>query len=403
MYSLLLQQRDLSWNYRKIYMILFAAYLLLKPFYMFQSGLPQASDMILTFLVFLSFFTLQKDIFSQNAFILMGSVFFYYSAVVNLIWGIVLGGEFELVGNSVFYLYNLIVSVVFIDMAAKMGKPLLMKMAFYAIAFSVIIQCFLIPFFMQNHGIRTTLMFNNPNQLGYFGLLSLAILIVAASELKVPPLLFFTSILGTLILILISLSKAAMISGVFTILLFLVVKKRKSIGAVITKRYLMLFVGLLLVLFLLNANSILHSPFVQDIVGRLDSIGQQSDDSLAGRGYDRIIKHPYYIFLGAGEGLYSRFQARFEMHSTIGNILFSYGIVGLTLFAFFLYKAVSGLRLSQTYPLYAVLIFGLTHNGIRNTLLWLLLVLLYVQKTNTGGTREVDGRIVDHPTRSKSV
>src|SRR5918994_582076 len=80
--------------------------------------------------------------------------------------------------------------------------------------------------------------------------------------------------------------------------------------------------------------------FSIDLVDRVDSrlgtIGEQGDDSLAGRGYDRIWRHPEHLVFGAGEGAGLRFTEFGglvkEMHSTLGTVLFSYGIVGFSLF-----------------------------------------------------------------------
>ncbi|RAP77486.1 O-antigen ligase family protein [Paenibacillus montanisoli] len=382
MQSLLVQERGLSYNQKKLFSVLLTCYLILKPFYIFNSGLPQFADAILMVMMFISMLKLERDTLRHNSFLSWGVVFLYYSVIVNVIWGILLGGKLGLAMNSIFYLFNLIVTIVFINVSLKLGKADFMKVLFYATGYSVLIQCALIPFFLQKNGIRTTLMFNNPNQLGYFGILSLAILLVTSPKLKLKPFFFFLSILASFALILISLSKAAIISGLLTIFLFLIFKTHNA-DIRKTKKYLLVLIIVLVTLVSLNAKIIVQSQFAQDVVARMDSIGHDNDDNLEGRGYDRIYNYPYYVFLGAGEGLVGRFNAHKEMHSTIGNILFSYGFVGLTLFAVFIYHAVSKLKFAMTYPLYTVLLFGLTHNGIRHTYLWLLLVLLFISKTNT--------------------
>jgi hypothetical protein len=106
------------------------------------------------------------------------------------------------------------------------------------------------------------------------------------------------------------------------------------------------------------------------------SIGHDSDDSLEGRGYDRIWKHPEYWIFGAGEGEYYRFGVGMEFHSTLGNLQVSYGILGLGLFLIMLFLIMRHDRYQNAYIILFLMMYGLTHNGIRNTLLWILLGLL---------------------------
>src|SRR5262249_31537568 len=117
----------------------------------------------------------------------------------------------------------------------------------------------------------------------------------------------------------ISLSKAAILS--FGLLMCLHFTKNPKLLVVI--------VALSLPIVALTS----ASGLADRVSERIEAIGQQTDDSAAGRGYNRIIDYPQYLILGAAEGGYDRFvNIHLELHSTLGTIFFSYGIVGSCLF-----------------------------------------------------------------------
>ncbi len=78
------------------------------------------------------------------------------------------------------------------------------------------------------------------------------------------------------------------------------------------------------------------SPLAASVTQRFSSIGKKSSDSLEGRGYDRIWRYKQNLLFGAGEGADYRFGRAIEMHSTLGTVLFSYGMPGFLFFCRFL-------------------------------------------------------------------
>ena len=102
------------------------------------------------------------------------------------------------------------------------------------------------------------------------------------------------------------------------------------------------------------------------IESRFESIGIQTDDSLAGRGYERIWLHPEMNLLGGGEGAVWRWESsmrnKTEIHSSWGTILFSYGIPGVILMAVFFWRLVPRLGLASLIPFGAVFLYGITHS-----------------------------------------
>jgi hypothetical protein len=95
----------------------------------------------------------------------------------------------------------------------------------------------------------------------------------------------------------------------------------------------------------------------------------QSDDSLAGRGYDRFWRFPEYLIFGAGEGDFQRFAGMYdvEIHSTLGSLVFSYGIVGAGLAVLATLMTIERRPAGLLY-LMPAMAYGVAHNGIRQPL-----------------------------------
>ena len=94
-----------------------------------------------------------------------------------------------------------------------------------------------------------------------------------------------------------------------------------------------------------------------------------------------MVEHPEYLPLGAGEGAFGRLTdlREKEFHSSPGNILMSYGVVGLALlFAFFL-VVFRDLTCINLFYFGLIMLYGVTHMGMRDTMLWIFLGLVYVQ------------------------
>jgi hypothetical protein len=122
---------------------------------------------------------------------------------------------------------------------------------------------------------------------------------------------------------------------------------------------------------------------IQGLQRRVALLSRNPDDplSLWKRGYSRLVEHPEYLALGAGEGDFGRLTTRNEkeFHSSLGNILMSYGVVGLgLLLAFFFVVFQSSPRINLFY-FGLIMLYGVTHMGMRDTMLWIFLGLVYVQ------------------------
>jgi hypothetical protein len=364
------------------------SYVVLKPYYLFPSGLPQMGDMLvamaLPFALLLPRPRQSEDTRRLQFYLIL---FCCYAALVSLGWTFALMNP-RVALYATYYAFNLCLMVVCLRIGMLYPRETLLTIA-YAIALSAVVQAALSGLSHDASKLRQIASFNNPNQLGYWSLLSLCMLWSIAGKIRVKWYVAVPAALCLIYMAAIALSKSAMISiAVLCVLHF--AKKPK-----------LLFIGLLALApaYLVLENTVL----VENISYRLGNIGQQQDDSLEARGYDRIWNHPEYIIVGAGEGALYRFADKsesdalysedldidafdkkkginqyHELHSTIGTILFSYGIVGLITFGaalLCLYRISSAGRFLYLLPPF---LHGLTHQGLRFSFLWLLFSVLAI-------------------------
>lgn len=366
--------------------LLWSTYLLLKPFYVFDSGLPQPADFLLAALAIGVFMRGQVVLARRHvSFTLWACLFFVYVSLVNGAWAVILSSPVSLVQTLSFYTFNFVATIVFFTYYQASGRRLLLYTG-NAVAASLLMQALLmIPGIAGYSGGRIVAYFNNPNQLGYFALLGMALLVVLACKVRISQPLLLGSFMAGLLLLSISLSKAAMVSAILLV---------PALWPLLTQNSRRVLAFTLLLSILLTQLQFISPgghPLVTAVTQRLSSIGVDGDDTLAGRGYDRIVNHPEYLFLGAGEvAIGSRdfdSSIALELHSTLGNILFSYGVIGLWLFLALIAEALRGKRWVEWLPIMSVMAYGLTHNGVRHTWLWILLAVTLVEKGDDGSSR----------------
>lgn len=372
--------------------VLLFLYVLLKPFYLFPSGNPQIADFIMLVLIAYTFlFRVNQLQRKYLFFVLLTLAFLYDILLVNGLWAIALGGAMEVFESTKWYWYNgaVLLTVVVLGQLEPRAYA---QWLFWSVACSLAVQtlALLLGLAPGEHDFRQSLFFNNPNQLGYFGLLCLGICLFCARFFPVRAIYLFLVIGCSLSVIAASLSKAAIVSAVLMYAAFLFVSSKertglfwKNVVCVLACFFLLFCVSLYT-----NENVLHEATMYTQVKERLETLGEDSDDNLASRGYDRIANHPAYMFFGAGEGQYERFESSIalELHSTVANLFFSYGLVGTLLFFLLLYAGVRGHRLYSWYPLFFQIVYGLTHNGIRETLFWILLALYCVTAGMSSGS-----------------
>jgi len=369
-------------NKSRIIHLLYTLFLVLTPFYFWRSGIPQIADFIFVLLVVTYLFKIDFLITlipASRNFLLTGLLFAFYVLCVNLIWSIILSTTELFLLRSTYYMYNLLVCGVTVALYVEYREKFI-YFIFKTVWLSLTIQ-FLIYLVMGGLADkRMTIFYNNPNQLGYFALLSACLIIFASSKIRVKLTMVISGLMFAFILISASQSRGALLSFFGLVLLFLVSKSKKDLK----KKLYLVFILASVAIFVVyqTTNVIQDNRLLQTVQMRIESIGTRPYDSPEGRGYYRITEYPNYWIFGAGEGEWqrfdstSKFHSTSEFHSTIGNIQVSYGIIGSLLFFLMIYYALKNDRFMSWYLIIAILFYGLTHNGIRISLFWILLALM---------------------------
>ena len=358
---------------------LWSCVVLLFPFYVFDSGIPQPAD----WLGFLLLPMLVRDWNGRMSPPLVRPLkslvmFLLYVIAVNVVWSFALfsfsiNAKDGFLMSPTFYIFNGLLFFTFLLMFQRYGEFLLWLTVRLVLA-SAFLQL-LISFVARSALGRSMVMFNNPNQLGYYALLSACIILLGQKRLKLSTLQVTAGLAACSYLALLSASKAAL-GSIGALGIVLLISKLRTV----------IVVGLVFAALVFTANP--FSAAIERAQQRIEN--DRSHGFVEDRGYDRITAFPEYWVMGAGEGAYHRFIGiskigAHELHSSMATLFFCYGIVGTLLFAMFLWGVMSRAELRAWLIVGAALTYGMTHQGLRFRLLWLLLGMVC-------GLREIASR-----------
>jgi hypothetical protein len=338
-------------------LLVFSTYFLLKPFYFVSSGKPQPGDFLAMVLLgtILTVGTAQHQPRTTRL-LFFASLFVAYAALVNMSWALLLGNV-DLLWGPLFLAFNLALFCLCLLMADCYGERFF-RYTLVAVGTSLILQA-LLSQVAPTATRRQVIFFENPNQLGYWTLLSTSIFFLCTLRIRVHWAIKLVVTCASLYLVALSLSKAAIAAMLALCGLVFVVRPR----------YLMLLLPIAALAPIVLAGTQLED----NLLWRFDTLGQ-ADDNLAVRGYSMLFDFPQYLFFGAGEGAFERFRvwSSREFHSTLGTILFSYGMLGLTFFGLLIHRIYREAGLYRCAVLAPAFLYGATHQGLRFSLLWAL-------------------------------
>lgn len=334
----------------------------LYPIYLFDPGLPQVSSAVVILAILVALAAGFRVPVGSYPFVKYLGWFLWYVCVVNITWA-VLSDSFRMLIPPFFYLFNGMVFILGLCLYERAGIRFL-RVTQHAFAFSVLAQLVLLLILGPSTG-RETIFFANPNQLGYFALVSAAVVLTLADRLGTPTWYRGATLGMCLFLVMVSTSFAAI--GGFALLLMLALQRRPGM-------LVLAALGFVVLLSMWEADL-----FITKRIG-YEKGELEGTSFMASRGYDRILNHPEHIFVGAGEGNYRLYRSsigKHEIHSSFGTLLFCYGIIGTTLFVLFLIflARTAGLRYAQY--LVPVFLYGIAHQGLRSTMLWIFIATLY--------------------------
>ncbi len=375
-------------NYKrieKVVLTLLFLYFALKPIYIFKSGMPQIADFCLVF-VFLLLITHKKtytvnkeQITKINKIIKCFYPFLIWIVIISFFWTLILS-KFSLMKPILFYLFNLMSIYIIKELYFIYNKEIIYKITKY-VSLSCIIQFILSLIFYAGSG-RATVLFNNPNQLGFYALLCCTYII--SLEDYSNKKMFFVSLLSSVYLVLISLSKAAIIGSFGLLFVYFVFKLKNKV-----LKFLMVII--LFFIFLLGYDRVIYNslnnvPLFHSVIYKIENMNNENDSSLStGRGYDRLKEIGIEIIYGVGEGDFYRFStlSGYEIHSGYASIICYYGLIGFILLLYFVFKLLSN-NPKFYLLLFGVFLYGFTHQIWRNTFLWILLFIMCVYNKKNG-------------------
>ncbi|HUP92437.1 MAG TPA: hypothetical protein VM074_09335 [Solimonas sp.] len=355
-------------------LLLWMAALVSFPFYVMSSGSMQISSVLLLLTMAATLLQLRRrglPLFSAESLPLvkMLAAFVFYAAVLSLVWAIVLS-DLDVAAAPGYYTFNLMV-VILVTSLYRLHGLRLIRLTRWVIFGSIALQ-FCLSFTFADRGFRELLFFNNANQLGYYALVcaSIMALPLRAGSSRLQQIVFSIGILMCTWLALLSLSKAATISTV--VFLFLA-------GS---RNWIQLWIGSMVVLMLMTFDLDQVTTRVDNLTVRFESFGEEGgDETFEGRGYDRIWENPEMLIVGAAEhGNYrwANSDQNIELHSTIGTLVFSYGIPGVLLMGGFLAVILrtGGWRIVPF--MIPEFMFSVTHMGLRFVMTWVYFLMLFL-------------------------
>lgn len=357
---------------RQPVLFVWALYLLLSPFYVVRAGLPQPGDLLISILVPLALSGWDGRLPSAFTRVLRTLLLFtLWVCVVNIAWALVLqtGGKSLLF--PLYYVYNAAFFLAGLVLFQRFGEPFV-RFTVYLVWVTVVFQV-AASVVLVGGATRGQLFFSNPNQLGYYALLAGCIIALTQARLGIGLARSAIGLMGCAYLALLSGSRSS-VAGIGLLLVLLLLSDPRVIvigclGAV--------------------GFTVLESPLdksVETLQQRIAEDRNPGRSFFEERGYDRIWNNSEHLLFGAGEGNSKRFAGSTviggaEIHSSIATVLFSYGIPGMALFIAFCLRIVRGVPLRTGLVLLPPLIYTFAHQGLRFTMLWVLLVLFVAFKT----------------------
>lgn len=218
--------------------------------------------------------------------------------------------------------------------------------------------------------------FNNPNQLGYFGVLIASAVFALWVRESMAQKWMLMVLVVCIYLCLLSLSKSAIASVALVPLAYLGMAFRRSSRGIFAW-ILFALIGL----YIISEIGLLGRVYISDFAAynRIVNTAQEGDSSLVVRGYTVLADAAWWqVLFGLSSQTVADLRGGYEVHSTYMAPVASYGLVGGGLFLLFL--TVFNYRFLTRFGVFPYLgavmptmLYGIAHNGGRTPLFWIFL------------------------------
>lgn len=373
-------------------------YVILKPYYMRKSGTIQVADLfiILAFILLILLKSKQKVKYVNIVKLKPLFLFVCSVLVINGIYFLIYG-TMDFLLSSFQYIFISIGVCVFYSILPYNNIIFNINKI---LKINIIIQLIIFLLGLGRYYTPTRYMgtFNDPNQFGFYILLTFMITIVI-DKIENRKNKFNLVLLIIVTFLIIKSSSTGMILGlgVYIILSSLYNLKyiakyinqhrRIILGISMTTLLVLSFIG---GLYIIDENvkikintkieKLLNSAIVERIKEKVQKFEKDTEDItfLEDRCLDKIVYYPEYLLFGAGQGYYDRFEnvkSNNEIHSTLPSILFCYGIVPFGILIYWIWMNLKKLKFNQYIPYIAILIESFTLLNQRQLLLWFMIII----------------------------
>ena len=368
MKSLDLNQKNLLNNLLKLILYFGIA---LFPLYIFNSGSIQIGHFLLIIFSILVFTTIG---IKENKYFYIFGLFLFYTIIVNIFYlfydlYFTRDPNIKFFKDSLFLTYNFILTASLTSYFAYQKK---FNIILYGLITAILLLLYSWVYgYFIGLNYRFVGFFNNPNQLGYFCACCFSLTYLFYRNSLISYKLMISMLLILILLSISSLSKAAYISLILCFVFAL-----KPFNYKYSKIVWIIFLLTIIFFIILFFPQISEANFYKRII----SLPTEQDSSLEVRGYLVYFKSNFLqAFLGMGPKNVVSIHW-YEIHSTFAMILSSYGLVGFSIFGLLMFFWI--LDINRAYGLFGVicicaptLLYGLTHNGIRFSMFWILFAL----------------------------
>lgn len=366
-------------------------FLLLKPYYFFKSGSMQISDYFLAlgFIILLLMRSKRKEVIRAIAVNKEFIIFTVLTFAVNLIY-FVWYLKFKFILSSLYFLFNSFAIILF---SFAFENNNVIKNIDKIFKINLIIQLMLCLLNLGRDYDPTRYMgtFNDPNQFGYYVLMSYMFIYLISIKLKNKKWNFLFLIISVFLIIKSASTGMLLAICIFIIFdIFNIIKKliKEKNGYIkIISIALILLVGCFIII-KTGVIDISNIPIFMRVNDKLSRINTDDDVSLIEeRGYDRFIYYPQYILYGSGEGEYTRFTKTYhqgEIHATFPSILFYYGIMPFCVLIIWVYKKLKGSSMNVLVSYIAIFAESFTLLNQRQVIFWILILFAsYIINVNS--------------------
>ena len=362
-------------------LFLFVVMFALLPVYVFPSGgLNLVDGPLLLIMGYILLTHRRSEMRMQSGTLITLLAFIFWGVTVNMI-NFLISSPMLLVRASMQLFY---IAFLFITLTIFFYRTLLdvnaIKYIYWAVLLSAVMPLLVngIPAgFMARQGLS----FPNPNQLAYFAQLIFATILVLNYNtgmfypvLRTSKLIRLSTILVIFLAhlyILLSASRAGLVGIAF--LDILAVRKKKKL----------LLIAFSAFIIIISAMSYLSLDKIEGMKIYKRMMAGRYYAGLYERTEERFNFADLSLIFGGGKARRSLAEKKFrefkEVHNTLGDVVYSYGLIGGVLFVIFLYfyfRTCSAV-IFNVFILLSFLPLHLTHNMIRFRLMWILYALVY--------------------------